>query len=1077
MLSMYLRGRRRPSSLAITLSLLFIFFSAASAASSAVLGIDLGTEYIKAALVKPGVPLDIVLTKDSKRKETVAIAFKGFKTKVNTSESDSFPERIYGGDAVALSPRFPKDVYPNLKPLLGLSQKSDLASDYGSLHPELQMVEFAETGTVGFRSDSFVQDEEPYLVEELLAMELKNIKGNAESMAGKGYSVEDVVITVPPFYTVKHKRSVVLAAELAGLKVLSLLSDGLAVGLNYATSRTFPTVNAGGKPEIHLVYDMGAGSTTATVVKCQGRTVKDVGRFNKTIQEVQVIGTGWDKTMGGDALNRVIVDDMITKFTEKTTIRELGLRPEQVRSHGRTMAKLLKESERIRQVLSANTETSANLESLYYEDQSFKYKLSRSDFEKLASEYLGRVPTPILAALESAKLAVHDLDSVILHGGVVRTPFVQKQLEAAVKDANKVKTNVNSDEAAVFGAGFKAAAISPSFRVKEIRASDSAVYPVFASWSTEGKEKQQKLFVPTSQVGSEKQVTFRTIADFDFSLFQQIPAPSTDLSVSHIKTRNLTESVKALINKAGCATSDINTKFAIRLSPIDGLPELVSGSVSCEATEAEKKGVVDGMKDFLGFGSKKDEQQPLQKEGDLESSTIESQSPTAAASTESKISEATTEASTKAVEKPKDARKKVVTIPIAFTTETTGSLGLQPDSLARIKKRLTAFDASDRSRVLREETLNNLESYTYKIRDILEDDGFISVSTSAQRKEIEQKSSEASTWLYADGAEASRNVLKARLDQLRSLVKPVQKRKDEAIKRPNAIKQLRDGISQAKTMVSVIKEQQDTQTMAESSSSESESTFATATSTSASDEFAELDDDSVTPSSTSSAMPDTTSPILSEADFAAIIEKQESAQTWLDDKIKEQDKLSPTDDPILLASDLSARTTELNEMVTKLVMKQIKAPKPKKAKASIKTPRTKSSSSTTSSPVSSSSATEAEASSTEGAEAEPSPAPGVETESPTDSAGAGIWGEATPPEPEPGQGMPSPEEEMEMRRRQQEIDEQLAAEKSSIVAKNKGFSTQKGEKAKTTAKVKSGGKGKGTSKGKEKKQPEGHQEL
>src|SRR5438045_504302 len=89
--------------------LIVSFFPAtASAAGSAVIGIDLGTEYLKAALVKPGVPLEIVLTKDSKRKEAAAVAFKPSRW------SDSaFPERFYGSDALALAARFPDDVYAN----------------------------------------------------------------------------------------------------------------------------------------------------------------------------------------------------------------------------------------------------------------------------------------------------------------------------------------------------------------------------------------------------------------------------------------------------------------------------------------------------------------------------------------------------------------------------------------------------------------------------------------------------------------------------------------------------------------------------------------------------------------------------------------------------------------------------------------------------------------------------------------------------------------------------------------------------------------------------------------------------
>lgn len=56
---------------------------------AAVLAIDYGTEWTKAALVKPGIPLQIVLTKDTKRKEQSVVAFKQ-------------QERLYGGDAFNL---------------------------------------------------------------------------------------------------------------------------------------------------------------------------------------------------------------------------------------------------------------------------------------------------------------------------------------------------------------------------------------------------------------------------------------------------------------------------------------------------------------------------------------------------------------------------------------------------------------------------------------------------------------------------------------------------------------------------------------------------------------------------------------------------------------------------------------------------------------------------------------------------------------------------------------------------------------------------------------------------------------
>ncbi|KAL8773298.1 MAG: hypothetical protein Q9209_001692 [Squamulea sp. 1 TL-2023] len=935
-------GHRPYSSLVSILALVCLFASAASAVS-AVLGIDLGTEYIKSALVKPGIPLEIVLTKDSKRKETAAVVFK---PSTSSSTPNIFPERIYGGDALALSARFPRDVYSNLKPLLAQQyHQNDLVATYQARFPELGILETKSRGTVGFSSSSFPWMEDPFSVEELLAMELKNIRANALAMAGKGSTIKDAVMTIPPFYTAEEKRAVVMAADLAGLRILSLISDGLAVGLNYATSRTFPTINDGGKPEIHLVYDMGAGSASATILKFQGKIVKDVGKYNKTIQEVQILGSGWDKSLGGDALNQVIVDDMVEQFASTDRMKALGTEAKRFTEHGRTMAKFWKESERLRQVLSANTETQTSFEGLYLDDVNFKYKITRAHFERLSLKYAAKVKSPITLALESAKLSLADLESIILHGGAVRTPFVQRELESVIGSADKIRTNVNSDEAAAFGAAFKAATLSPSFRVKEIRTVDTPGYASGATWTSDGKERQQKLFTPTSAIGAEKQVAFKLLEDFTFSLYQQVLTQAGELidtPVAQIQTKNLSTSVKQLEENFGCVAADISTKFAIRLSPVDGLPEVVGGSVSCEATE-RKGGVVDGMKDLFGFGSKKGDQKPLAEDSeDGEASSLSSESETAASTSSPKESATPDQATSdkKVEDKPKEAKKKTQTIYVGFTSQVAGFPQLSEETLERVRERLDAFDASDRSRVRREETLNTLEGFTYKARDLLEDEGFIGASTETLRTEIKQKFRDASEWLYGDGADASREALKERLDELRGLVDPVQKRKDEAAKRPNALKSLQEALDQVKVMVDVVKQQQEARSIAEEQASSSLASSAllaadgvpsaTESSSTSVDDFADLDDETYATSSTAATTTSTpTSQPYSPADLTFLIATRDDVQSWLDSKLEAQGKLSPSDDPAILASELETKSRELNKVVMDLLQRQMKkAPKP-----------------------------------------------------------------------------------------------------------------------------------------------------
>ncbi|KAJ5333053.1 uncharacterized protein N7506_006836 [Penicillium brevicompactum] len=924
---------------------LFSFAGPVSAAGSAVLGVDVGTEYLKAALVKPGIPLEIVLTKDSKRKESAAIAFKP------TRESDApFPERFYGGNALALTARYPDDVYINLKTLLGV-QFNDGADEtvksYWNRFPALRLETAPDgRGSVALRSNRLgeAQKKEAFLVEEILAMQLKQIKANADVLAGKGSDIRDVVITYPAFYTAEEKRSLELAAELAGLKIQALVSDALAVGLNYATSRTFPSVSDGENPEYHIVYDMGAGSTTASVLRFQSRKVKDVGKLNKTVQEVHVVGSGWDKSLGGDSLNDVIVNDMVIKLAEEKKLKD-KVTPAEIKAHGKTMARLWKDAEKLRQVLSANTETSTSFEGLYDENVNFKYKLSRANFEKMAIDYVTRIGTPVEQALAAAGLQLNDVESVILHGGAIRTPFVQKQLENFVGSSKKLRTNVNADESAVFGAAFKGAALSPSFRVKDIRAADAASYPVSLKWNSDGKQRNQKLFTATSQVGPEKQVTVKNLEDFEFS-FAQLIGEAVEQPILSVQTQNLTASVAKLKESFGCTNANITTKFAIRLSPVDGLPEVVSGTVSCEV-ESEKKGIVEDVKGFFGLG-KKEEQEALGEDGEpRESITLE---PETESSTTTFASSKTTSTSTKDV-KPTPSIKLEV-IPISLKSVALGTPAPSSEELLRINNRLFAFDTSDRERILREESLNELESFIYRSRDLTDNEEFAKAVKPDQLTALTERVSKASDWLYEESDNAKTADFQSQLKSLKEIVNPALKRMKESSSRPARVKLLQDMLKNAESMKDLIKNQIENDEQlyssalsASATSTESEVPTETTTPEEGLDD---LEEDAYSSSSTTStksaAAPKPTGPkysLFTPSDLTAITQAFESTGPWLETQLSLQEKLTESDDPALTVVEVDSRLREFERILNRMYERMTAAAGQKKSSSGKKSSKDK----------------------------------------------------------------------------------------------------------------------------------------
>jgi hypoxia up-regulated 1 len=239
--------------------------------------------------------------------------------------------------------------------------------------------------------------------------------------------------------------------------------------------------------------------------------------------------------------------------------------------------------------------------------------------------------------------------------------------------------------------------------------------------------------------------------------------------------------------------------------------------------------------------------------------------------------------------------------------------------------RLAAFDSSDKSRRVREEVLNSLEAFTYRGRDYLEDESFIGASIAAVRSTLEEKLSAASDWIYSEGAEAGEKELKAKLKELEDIVNPVLKRKSEALKRPDAVKELKDTIAHLKEVVQLVDGQIKTQSHDSSKSSELEASKASATpSTSPVDELDELEDDVA--SSAEPAEPEITEvpTIYTEDDLKRVQEMAAASQKWLDENEAKQEKLTVTDDPAFTVKDIQAEKKRIDDLVMDMMMKKMR---------------------------------------------------------------------------------------------------------------------------------------------------------
>jgi len=88
--------------------------------------------------------------------------------------------------------------------------------------------------------------------------------------------------------TQAERRSLLVAAELANLNVLQLITEPMATALNYGM---FRRKEINGTVKHIMFYDMGAYDTTAAVVSYQIIKTKERG-FSETHPQAQILGVG-----------------------------------------------------------------------------------------------------------------------------------------------------------------------------------------------------------------------------------------------------------------------------------------------------------------------------------------------------------------------------------------------------------------------------------------------------------------------------------------------------------------------------------------------------------------------------------------------------------------------------------------------------------------------------------------------------------------------------------------------------------------------------------------------------------------
>ncbi len=218
--------------------------------------------------------------------------------------------------------------------------------------------------------------------------------------------LEKAVVSVPAYFDDEARGQVLLAAKLAGLNVIRLISEPTAAAYAYGLSKS--------TKGSYLVYDLGGGTF-------------DVSILNMQEGVLQVVATGGDNMLGGDDIDYAIAEYIC---------QELG------KSISTTIIQVAK---KIKEDFSTKSEVKVYIEGL-------EIIITKEKYEKIINPIISktiRIAREVLSEAEEI-----ELDGVILVGGSTRISQISDKLQDVF--GVRIYNDIDPDKIVALGAAMQA---------------------------------------------------------------------------------------------------------------------------------------------------------------------------------------------------------------------------------------------------------------------------------------------------------------------------------------------------------------------------------------------------------------------------------------------------------------------------------------------------------------------------------------------------------------------------------------------------------------------------------------------
>lgn len=619
------------------------------------------------------------------------------------------------------------------------------------------------TGTTGIKV-MYMEEEKVFSIEQVTAMLLTKLKETAENALKK--PVADCVVSVPCYYTDAERRSVVDAAQIAGLNCLRLMNETTAVALAYGIyKQDLPAPEE--KARNVVFVDLGHSGYQTSVCA-----------FNKG--KLKVLATACDSLLGGKDFDEMVVKHFCEEFGKKYKL--------DVKSKPRALVRLYQECEKLKKLMSANSsDLPLNIE-CFMNDIDVTGKMNRTQFEEMCADILARVEPPLQSLLEQAKLKKEDIYAVEIVGGASRIPAVKERISKFF--GKELSTTLNADEAVARGCALQCAILSPAFKVREFSITDAVPYPISLKWHSAAEDgvSDCEVFPKNHAAPFSKVLTFYRKEPFSLEAYYSSPneLPYPDPTIGQFM-------IQKVVPQASGESSKVKVKVRVNIHGIfsvssASLVEVQKSDEAEEPMETEQAADKDGEQSKM----QTDQDEQPSAEGDAQKETEEK---TPRESEEMETSTEENKGEKKSDQPPQAKKPKVKTKVLELPIENNPQWQLANDMLNLFVENEGKMIMQDKLEKERNDAKNNVEEYVYEMRDKLHGmlEKFVSES---DRDVLSLKLEDTENWLYEDGEDQPKQVYIDKLAELKKLGQPIQDRYAESEERPKAFDELGKQIQQ-----------------------------------------------------------------------------------------------------------------------------------------------------------------------------------------------------------------------------------------------------------------------------------------